>query len=390
MTAKRRLAAPWVIFLLALLVLLAGCPKKRAPQAVLDTPAHHVTNGHKLLDAGKPADAGREFSMAVELDPKYAPAFAGLALVAAFQGDFKAAMDQLDKAAGLAKGDAQEADVAVAGIRVLTLGKTKITAHWLAKAQSSFEKAAKLIPNDPAPYYYMGLAYKDAYDFGNAGRMFSKVIELNGKFLGEANKAYETIQKIERARPGSEVAKKIALVEVLTRGDAAALFVEELHIDRLFAPKKSFDTRFKSPDEAAKPAVGPAGPKASDIAGHVLATDIEGVLAAQIRGLTLYPDGTFQPNNTITRAEFALMMEDILIKATGDEALATRFIDSQSPFPDIRSDMSYFNAVMVCTSRNIMIAKDVATGEFDPQGTVSGADALLAIRQMKTLLKVDF
>ncbi|MBI5846149.1 MAG: S-layer homology domain-containing protein [Deltaproteobacteria bacterium] len=389
MTMKRRSSIVLMILLALLMVFVTGCPKKRAPQAVLDTPAHHVTNGHKLLDSGKFADAGREFTMATELDPKYAPAWAGLALAAASTGDFKAAMENLDKAAGHAKGDVQDAEVAVAGIRVLTLGKTKISSGWLKKAMSSFEKAEELTPNDPAPYYYMGLAYKDAYEFSGAARMFAKVVELNGKFLGEANKAYETIQKIERARPGSEVARKIALVEALTRADAAALFIEELHIDRLFAAKKTFDTRFKSPEDAAKPAA-PTGPRASDTAGHVLATDIDAVLLVGVRGLALYPDGAFQPNATITRAEFALMMEDILIKATGDEALATRFIDSQSPFPDIRSDMSYFNAVMVCTSRNIMTARDVATGEFAPQGTVPGADALLAIRQMKTLLKVDF
>jgi len=117
--------------------------------------------------------------------------------------------------------------------------------------------------------------------------------------------------------------------------------------------------------------------------------DIGGVGTSDAKA-SVTPAGTLRVELGQTQAEFALMMEDILIKATGDEALATRFIDSQSPFPDIRSDMSYFNAVMVCTSRNIMTARDVATGEFAPQGTVPGADALLAIRQMKTLLKVDF
>jgi tetratricopeptide (TPR) repeat protein len=355
----------------------------------LDTPAHHVTNGHKLLESGELADAMHEFNMAVELDPKYAPAYSGLAITEALKGNFTTSVFYLNKASENVKNDGDKADMAVAGIRVMTIGKDKVDAAWLKKARESFEKAVKLTPNDPAPYYYMGLAYKDSFDFTDAGSMFSKVVGLNGKFLGEANKAYETIQKIERARPGSEVAKKVALVDTLTRADAAALFIEELHIDRLFAPKKTFDTSFKTPEEAARPAAD-SGPKASDIGENVLATDIQAVLKIGLRGLTLYPDGTFQPKAPINRAEFALMMEDILIKATGDEALATRFIDSQSPFPDIRSDMAFFNAVMVCTSRNIMNTKDVATGEFDPQGTVSGADALLAIRQMKTLLKLDY
>jgi hypothetical protein len=81
-----------------------------------------------------------------------------------------------------------------------------------------------------------------------------------------------------------------------------------------------------------------------------------------------------------------MMIEDILIKLTGVDDLATRFIGSVSPFPDLRNDLPYFNAVMICTTRSIMVAKDLATGEFDPIGPVSGADALLSIRMLKSQL----
>ena len=76
----------------------------------------------------------------------------------------------------------------------------------------------------------------------------------------------------------------------------------------------------------------------------------------------------------------------ILIKITGDDSLATKFIGSPSPFPDLRNDLPYFNAAMVCTTRNIMETKDVSTGEFDPQGAVTGADSLLSIRTLKSQL----
>jgi len=81
-----------------------------------------------------------------------------------------------------------------------------------------------------------------------------------------------------------------------------------------------------------------------------------------------------------------MMVEDILIKITGDESLATRFIGTRSPFPDLRSDLPFYNAAMVCTTRNILETKDVATGEFDPMGAVSGAEALLSIRALKSQL----
>ncbi len=106
-----------------------------------------------------------------------------------------------------------------------------------------------------------------------------------------------------------------------------------------------------------------------------------------VRGLENYPDGAFHPDELITRANYAMMIEDILIKVTGDKDLATKFTGSASPFPDLRSDLPYFNAVMVVTSRGIMQAKDFTTGEFAPLGSVSGVDALLVIRKMKEQLK---
>ena len=50
-----------------------------------------------------------------------------------------------------------------------------------------------------------------------------------------------------------------------------------------------------------------------------------------------------------------MMIEDILIRIAGDRTLATRYVGNRSPFPDLRADLPYFNAVMaVVTSRGIM------------------------------------
>jgi hypothetical protein len=106
-----------------------------------------------------------------------------------------------------------------------------------------------------------------------------------------------------------------------------------------------------------------------------------------VRGLETYSDGLFRPGEFIDRAAYAMMIEDILIKVTGDNALATKFIGQISPFPDLRSDLPYFNAVMVVTSRGIMGVKDFTSGEFAPLGEVPGVDALLIIRKFQEELK---
>ena len=125
---------------------------------------------------------------------------------------------------------------------------------------------------------------------------------------------------------------------------------------------------------------------ATDIKDHWLKPSIDTVLKLQVRGLEAGPNHTFDPDKLITKAEFALMLEDILIKVSGDEKLATKYIGAPSLFPDVRSDHYAFNAVMVVTSRGFIEA-DKATGEFKPMDPVSGADALLSIREFKNQLK---
>jgi len=71
-----------------ILFLMACSLKAVPPEAMLDTPLHHVVNGKKLLKSGKIEAAYYEFNRAKELDSTYVPAHIGLGLVSAHRGDF--------------------------------------------------------------------------------------------------------------------------------------------------------------------------------------------------------------------------------------------------------------------------------------------------------------
>ena len=128
---------------------------------------------------------------------------------------------------------------------------------------------------------------------------------------------------------------------------------------------------------------------AKDIADHPLKTDIEGILETGVRGLENDPKGNFNPGEVLSRGEYAMMLEDILIKLTGEKDLAARYVSSKSLFPDVPADMPYFNAIIAVTSRGIMEAKNTKTGEFAPLKPVTGVDALLIIRKLKKELKLN-
>jgi hypothetical protein len=397
----------------AVLFLISCGPKTRVAVSQLDTPGHHTFTGLKLLDQGKYPDAQREFKMAIQLNNNYSKAYTGLALVNIFTGKFDAASENLTLGSKYATSDEEKLFANVSRIRYYSISKSD--SKWLEMAKSQFDEAVKIDPKCSPAYYFMGMVYKDALEFDLSGQMFAKVIQLKTDHIADANNQLIFLQKVQKARPTTEAGKKIALVEQITRADAAVLFIEELKIKDIYikrapkvpempvkdAPKVSTDAKDignvsadlkqneKVPAEAPVPAPVNVKLTAKDIVDHPFKTDIEGILETGLRGLENDPKGNFNPGEILSRGEYAIMLEDILIKLTGEKDLAARYVNSKSLFPDVPADIPYFNAIISVTSKGIMEAKDAKTKEFAPLKPLSGVEALLIIRKLKDEFKMN-
>ncbi|HEY6011999.1 MAG TPA: S-layer homology domain-containing protein [Nitrospirota bacterium] len=374
-----------ILIVAALAIVVSGCgPKAASSTSLMDSPEYHYKNGLKYLDKDQPDDAMKSFDRAVALDPKSPLGYIGRGLALGKKGEFKQAFVSMSKGKSLDKGI--EANIGT--IRLYSMQRDK---GWVKDAEDEFRAAQKRDANSAPLHYYMGMAYKVALDFDKAATMFKAVLEMNKEFTNEANAEWALIQKIQRAAPGTEIGKKIALIDRIDRADIAALFDQEMNLEKLFTKRgvKAYDTTFKAPTESSTAMQTEKVVKmeaATDIANHWLKPSIDTVLKLQIRGLEAGPDHTFAPDKLVTKGEFALMLEDVLIKVSGDEKLATKFLGATSPFPDIRNDQYFFSAAMTAASRGYLEA-DKATGEFKPGDPVSGADALLSIRSFKDQLK---
>ncbi len=416
----RKLIILSVICAAAFLITSCG-PKTRVAVNQLDTPGHHTFTGLKLLEQQKYPDAQREFKMAIQLNNNYSKAYTGLALVNIFTDKLDAAADNLTLASKYAASDEEKLFADVSRIRYY--GISKYDPKWLEMAKSQFDEAVKIDPKCSPAYYYMGMAYKDALEFDPAGQMFAKVIQLKTDHIADADNQLNFLQRVQKAKPATQAGKKIALVDQITRADAAALFMEELKIKDLYnklapkapetpvkeSPKDSIETKdagkvstdtnnaekiqadVKPIEKNSTETLAPAPVKvtAKDIADHPWKADIEGVLETGIRGLENDPKGNFNPGEVLSRGEFAIMLEDILIKLTGEKDLAGRYVNSKSLFPDVPADMPYFNAIISVTSRGVMEAKNAKTGEFAPLKPLSGVEAFLIIRKLKEKLKIN-
>ncbi|MFH0797666.1 MAG: S-layer homology domain-containing protein [Candidatus Omnitrophota bacterium] len=168
-----------------------------------------------------------------------------------------------------------------------------------------------------------------------------------------------------------------------TRAQLATYFIDRLQLDKKLEVRVVVgDTSFKpAPTVLTKPE---RKPEISDIGSLNRKEKADVEKAVELGVLALYPDNTFRPMNWMSRAEFAVTLERILVYFLGDRSLATKFIGNTSPFADVSNSHYAFNAIMTATTRGLM--KGTTKGTFDPMGYISGKEALAAIDRLKPLL----
>lgn len=358
--------------------LLEGCASSpRYPESVLDTPELHLSNGYKLMKKELLDDAEKEFSAAIRLDPRSSSAHKGMGLLKGFKKDFPSAFDYMKLAKSLAGNSSEEAMVHVGLMRLYTMNGGD---EWLREVEKNFWLSQSRVRMCAECYYYLGIAYKHAYRFKDAERAFMEVLKIREGFLSEADEQIGIIKRIESARPVTEVGRRIGIQDRITKADAAALILYEFGIDGL-----SDEGPLQKDLPVLQTSDGPrhylTKPPALDIENHPLRREIEAILRINIKELGLYPDGTFGPDLSVTRASFAVMFADIIGKLKKDPSLSTRYAGEGSPFKDVRNDAPYFNAIMVCRAWDAV--NEAENGLFNPKDSITGYDALFMIRKIK-------
>lgn len=386
---------------------LSGCERPQVVKCMLpeDNPQHHYVRGMEAIEEGRLDVAKEKFERALYCDENFYPANGGLAIISAYRVvqqkdpgysavDRKRAIDYVENRGAKAVSDEDKFDHLLSVIRVDTIMDGR---DWLDKAESAYRMAKELKVDERKLYYYqgtealdyfMGLAYVEAMEFQKARDKFASVLNAKreGKWNEKADKAWKKMDKIVQAMAGitvGDVGKKIAIKDSITRADLTALLVDELKIDKLFAGRIPVQSQL----DRMKPEFTPA-----DMMNSPFKDEIQTIMKWKVRGLEPKYDETtkaylFKPTEVVKRGEMAFILEDVLIKLTGDEKIATAYFgQDKSPFPDVRPTSPIYNAVMNMTSRGIMVGE--LSGEFRPDDPVTGADALLALRMLKQRMNI--
>lgn len=358
--------------------LFIGCSQK--PQSDVDTPEYHFKAGMRSVEQGEYSNAVSSFERAVALDRKFAPGYAGLGIAYAHLENPKKAKKFIGKAED--KGRKNPDVLALCARGWITL--RSLEKKWYKHAERLLKKALKRDENHEASLFYYGKTHLYQYNFTDAESYFRRVVEIKGDFTGKADHFWNVAQKIVRAMPGTPVGKKVALYEKITRADLAVIFMEELKLGELFAKLPGTNSpAFNTPSQMESAESLPP-----DAVGHWAETWVREMLRYGI--IDSHPNGNFLPDETITRAEYAMAVQRLLVAATRDQSLETRYFgENPSRFSDVPSSHPAYNAMALCSERGVMKA-DVMNGAFNPAGFVGGADALLIIRTLQSSLRMTF
>jgi cytochrome c-type biogenesis protein CcmH/NrfG len=344
------------------------------PYNELDTPEQRVFNGFAFLKKEHLRDAQREFEQALRLDPGYSAAYRGMGLVYGMNGDFARAFVSMDQAKAYAQNTRERA---LFEVGMMSLLRMERKGEWMTQVEQNFERAVSLCKDLPEAYFELGEAYKQAYRVGDAKRAFHKVVEMNKTLVQEAEKELNLMEKIAKADPKSQVGKDLVLLSRITRAETAALIVRETSIEQVLTQKAPPSGKVAG---NLKGLVVPP-----DVVGHRMKAEILVVLGMNLHGLSVLRDGTFGADEYLTRAGYAVIVADTLVRGTGHPDLSQKYADMNSPFHDVRSHSPYFGSIMICSDwAGIMNGQD---GYFHPLETVSGVDALLVLRETERILE---
>ena len=389
--------------------LIAGCSAKtesRKPTSALDTPKHHLLRANDFIAQENWSQARREVRLAQEISPQNPVVLSMQALITAHESTLagKSATEKqklylqsqklLENALNSDSTAEDKLQVFINSIRTQVF--LKDNPNWYENAKNSFADAQEVIESNPQLYpliasleYHMGTVHESAFEFEQASKSYRTVAQQRGAFLQQATKALERIEQILRAAPTTDRGNHIATLKALTRADMAALLVEEFQLAKLTQSQAKENSNQYQVPESQKTFQTTQNSQnlATDISDHPLQADIEEAIKHGIRGMQPDPRKLFYPNEVVTRAEYAMILEDILMSLTGEPDLATRFIGESSPWQDVRPDAFYYNAARVLVSRGIMSLNDKLSAQFEPQKPISGSQALLGLRLLSNEIR---
>jgi len=171
----------------------------------------------------------------------------------------------------------------------------------------------------------------------------------------------------------------------ITRAEAADLLVRGLDLQVRLAATGTPDS---APPLALPTETGLVDPTPfpQDAVHDARLGSIAFATGIRLRGLEIRPDGRFEPDRAILRAEWALALEDVLMRAGGGAAAEAAAVEAQPAPPDVPAEHFARGAARTAIALDLLALKE--NGRFDLVGLVTRGEALVSVSRLGKLLEV--
>ena len=169
----------------------------------------------------------------------------------------------------------------------------------------------------------------------------------------------------------------------VTRAEAADLLVQGISLpERLECnPSDSAKAEFALPS-APKESIGPVLPRDAVGSPHLDAVAL--VVCVGLRGLEVRPDGRFEPDRPIRRAEWVLALVDLVDRLGVTSASSGEW---QASFPDVPGD--HFAREAAAETMALGLIQPREDGRFDPTGSLTRGEAIASTQRLRDLLGTE-
>jgi hypothetical protein len=111
-----------------------------------------------------------------------------------------------------------------------------------------------------------------------------------------------------------------------------------------------------------------------DVAGRPEAYWINRALSLDL--MTKLPDGTFRPDEPVTRQTLALWAEEMIARLRGNSKVFKLYRDTESPFSDVKATHYAYNAARIVVDLGMVTPTD---GAFEPDRRVTMDEGVAAV-----------
>jgi arylsulfatase A-like enzyme len=324
-----------------------------------------------------------DYQSALQKNQESTEARLGLAQALSKTGDTSRALSELRQA--MIRAGSQEERIRVARVTITILAEAsirgEIPSYGLDIAEREWALLELVGAEDQEILLRLGEIFQRGLMLSRSLEAFERARIRGGLPRKDIEMQVERIRAVHSYAPRSELGKKLGLMLQVNRGEVAALLIQELRVDRLRALHGSptWQPTLEKP--------GPA-PVVKDITESPHRDDITRVLAMGIRGLEPLPDQTFRPNAVVSRAEFVVILEDVLTRVTRDLTLPTKLLGKTPRFNDVRADAWYQSAADLARGLGLFEPSPGEAPTFKPLEPITGSETLQAFRLLRKRLDI--